>query len=40
MMSFGEKKEKELLGLNHIRKLKMLNTVPKKLISNGSKMEL
>ena len=38
-MSFGRKKEKELLGLNHIKKLKMLNIVKKKLKLNGMKME-
>ena len=31
MMDFGKKKEKELHGLNHIQKLKMLNTVKKML---------
>jgi len=38
-MSFGKKKEKEYLGLSHIKKLKILNTVKKKLESNGMKME-
>ena len=38
-MSFGKKKEKEYLGLSHIKKLKMLNTVKKKLELNGMKME-
>jgi hypothetical protein len=40
MMDFGKKKEKELVGLNLIKKLKMLNIVQKKLRLNGSKMEL
>ena len=38
-MSFGKKKEKEFPGLNHIKKLKTLNTVKKKLELNGMKME-
>ncbi len=38
MRNFGEKKEKELHGLNHIKKLKMLGTVKKMFISNGTKM--
>jgi len=37
-MLFGKKREKELLGLNHTRKLKMLSTVEKKLELNGLKM--
>ena len=36
---FGKKKEKELLGLNHIKKLKMLNIVRMKLELNGMKTE-
>jgi hypothetical protein len=40
MMIFGEEKEKELLGLNHTKKLKMLNIVKKKLKLIGFKMEL
>ena len=39
-MNFGEKKEKELLGLNHIKKLKMLNTAQKKLRLIGFKTVL
>jgi len=38
-MNFGKKKEKELLGLNRIKKLKMLNIVLKKLKLSGLKME-
>jgi hypothetical protein len=38
-MIFGKKKEKEYLGLSHIKKLKTLNTVKKKLELNGMKME-
>ena len=30
MISFGQKKEKEFLGLKNIQKLKMLNTVKMK----------
>jgi hypothetical protein len=40
MMDFGKKKEKELVGLNLIKKLKTSNIVQKKLRLNGSKMEL
>ena len=40
MMNFGEKKEKELLGLNLIKKLKTLNIVQKKSKLNGLKMVL
>jgi len=40
MMNFGKKKEKEFHGLNHIKKLKMLNTVKKKFESNGMRTEL
>ena len=40
MKSFGEKREKELHGLNLIKKLKMLNTVKKMFISSGMKMVL
>ena len=40
MMVFGKKKEKELSGLNLIKKLKMLNTVKKMLKLNGFMMEL
>ena len=36
---FWRKKEKELLGLNHTKKLKMLNIVKMKLELNGLKME-
>ena len=39
MISFGQKKEKEFLGLKNIQKLKMLNTVKMKLKSNGFMME-
>ena len=39
-MNFGEKKEKELLGLNLIKKLKTLNIVQKKSKLNGLKMVL
>ena len=39
MMTFGKLREKELPGSNHIKKLKMLNTVKKKLELNGMKME-
>ena len=38
-MTFGKMREKELLGLSHTKKLKMLNTVKKKLKLNGMKME-
>ncbi len=38
MKNFGEKKEKELRGLNHIKKLKMLNTAKKMFILSGTKM--
>ena len=38
-MNFVKNKEKELLGLNRIKKLKMLNIVLKKLKLNGLKME-
>ena len=40
MMSFGKKREKELLGLSHTKKLKTLNTARKKLELTGFKMEL
>jgi hypothetical protein len=39
-MDFGKKKEKELIGLNLIKKLKMLNIVKMMFILNGSMMEL
>tara|TARA_B110001452_G_scaffold87528_1_gene71546 strand:- start:2569 stop:2721 length:153 start_codon:yes stop_codon:yes gene_type:complete len=39
-MLFGKKKEKELHGLNHIKKLKTLSIVKMKLELNGTKMEL
>ena len=39
MINFGQKKEKELLGLRNIQKLKTLNTVKRKLKSNGFMME-
>ena len=39
IMRFGKKKEKELRGLNHIRKLKMSSTAKMKLRLNGLKME-
>ena len=38
-MNFGKMREKELLGLSHTKKLKMLNIVRKKLKLNGMKME-
>ena len=37
-MYFGKKREKELHGLNLIKKLKMLNTVKMKLKLSGMKM--
>ena len=40
MKSFGEKKVKELLGLSHTQKLKMLNIVKMMLKLNGFTMEL
>ena len=40
MMDFGKKKEKELIGLNLIKKLKTLNIVKMMFISNGSMMVL
>ena len=39
-MDFGKEKEKELIGLNLIKKLKMLNIVKMMFILNGSMMEL
>ena len=39
-MDFGKKKEKELIGLNLIKKLKTLNIVEMMFISNGSMMVL
>ena len=39
MTSFGKKKEKELVGLSPIQKLKMSNIVKKKLELIGFKME-
>jgi hypothetical protein len=39
-MTFGRMRGKELLGLNHIKKLKTLSTVKKKLELNGMKMGL
>ena len=39
IIRFGKKKEKELLGLNHTKKLKMLNTAKRKLELSGLKME-
>ena len=39
MITFGKQKEKELLGLNYIKKLKILNIVKKMLELNGMKME-
>ena len=40
MIDFGKKKEKELIGLNLIKKLKTLNIVKMMFISNGSMMVL
>ena len=39
MMTSGEKKEKEFLGLNLIKKLKMLNLIKPMLRLNGFMME-
>jgi len=39
-MDFGKKREKELIGLNLIKKLKTLNIVKMMFISNGSMMVL
>ena len=39
-MDFGKKKEKELIGLNLINKLKMLNIVKMMFILNGFMMVL
>ena len=39
MMTFGEKKEKESLGLNLIKKLKILNLAKPMLRLNGFMME-
>ena len=39
IMHFGKKREKELLGSSHTKKLKMLNIVKTKLKLNGLKME-
>ena len=40
IINFRKKKEKELLGLNLTRKLKILNTVKMRLELNGLKMVL
>ena len=40
MMDFGKKKEKELIGLNLIKKLKTLNIVNMMFVSNGFMMVL
>ena len=40
MMVFGKKKEKGLIGLNLIKKLKMLSIVKMMFILNGSMMVL
>ena len=40
MMDFGKKKEKGLIGLSLIKKLKTLNIVKMMFISNGSMMAL
>ena len=40
MTTSGKKKEKELAGLSHIQKLKILNSVNLKLKLNGFMMEL
>ena len=39
MMTFGKKKEKEYLGLSHIKRLRMLSIVKKMLELNGMRME-
>ena len=39
-MLFGKKREKELIGLNHIKRSKMLSIAKMKLELNGMKMEL
>ena len=40
MITFGKKKVKELPGLSHIQKLKIINTAKPMLILNGFMMEL
>ena len=40
MRVFGQKKEKEFLGLKNIQKLKMLNIVKTMLRLSGTTMEL
>ena len=40
MMIFGERREKELLGLSLIKKLKMLSIANQMFILNGTMMEL
>ena len=40
MMDFGKKREKELIGLSLIKKLKTLDIVKMMFISNGSMMVL